>query len=199
MVRPALLFLFFIVFECLNLPQIMVDQLIIDKIDVPYGKDSFFDANITVARTSGRTMIADGTYIFRQSLAERVSNEMIISHLNNGMWTRTFIHRFDSFCRNFIMPGGTFYNIKTKFFKDLPDRCPLRSGEQHHLKKVIFSRFREDWDAGLKSVIPPVMPDAEKYRLEIVFYNERNRKIGLLRGEGRFLDKKADVAVCECK
>lgn len=176
----------------------MVEQLIIEKIKISYGSDSFIDLNVTVQQLSEREMSIEGSFVFKQTINDRISNELIISHLNNGNWIRTFVHRFDSFCRQVIMPGGTFFELKKKYFKDLPDKCPLAKG-LHEIKKAIFSKYREDWDAGLKSVIPPFMPDAEKNRLEIIFYNEKNKKIGAIQGEGKFLDKNSRSGVCECK
>lgn len=84
-----------------------------------------------------------------------------------------------SFCDDFINSAGILHLWKTKYFSDLPDKCPVKEGTYKMNVKIPLKR--NNWDPILKLMIPRSVPSAKLYKLDFIYYLKKGEPVGLFR------------------
>uniref|UniRef100_A0A336KWS8 CSON012674 protein n=1 Tax=Culicoides sonorensis TaxID=179676 RepID=A0A336KWS8_CULSO len=170
----------------------IVDQIIIDNIEVTYGKSTFLELDCRVRRANKTTYMADGNYTIKKPITDEVTIQLSLFYLNGATWTQLFTNLPTSLCKSTIVPGSTFYDFKKRYFLDAPDSCPIPSG-LYKMQRIFVPRYRKDWDSGMKLVIPAIVPNADLYKSEYNFFDGNRKKLATLIGEFRLVDKNSDI------
>lgn len=148
--------------------------MMLDNITVLIRPNDFFDAGHRIRRINKTTQIVTGYWHVKQPFSCDIDGTIYISKMDHGMWRRLFQRTFSDLC-SMILKNGYAYHIFKKYFPNLPNKCPIVPGNYTYTP-VAVARYRKDWDPSLQYMIPPVIPDADKYRLDIEYFWNNDSK-----------------------
>lgn len=75
-----------------------------------------------------------------------------------------------------VSPGGILNIWKYKYFKDLPDHCPVHG---IHAVDAEIPIERKNWDPAMKILIPEYIQKGHKYRLTFTYYYKDDTCAGM--------------------
>lgn len=114
--------------------------------------------------------------------------EVNVYRQDAGGWHPLFQRKLPKVCSKMFEKNGLCYGIKEQFFPDLPDGCPLPP-DTYKISNLIVPRYRQDWNKDMQQLIPPMVPSADKWRVDTKIFNEENEFLVLIRVEARLINK----------
>lgn len=85
-------------------------------------------------------------------------------------------------CYQWFNESGAAHGVKSTFIPDVPDKCPMQPG-LYSIKQVVIPRFREDWDPKMSRLIPRSLPKADKWRIDVKYFDADKQYLGFYRQE----------------
>lgn len=67
------------------------------------------------------------------------------------------------------------HDVFKKYFPNLPQKCPFMPGNYTY-GPIAVQRYRKDWDSSLKFLIPPLIPEADKWRMDMEYFRNNDTK-----------------------
>lgn len=146
----------------------------IDNITVLMRPNDFFDASARVRRINKTTQIVTGYWNIIQPFSDEIDGILYISSMDHGMWKRLFQRTFTKLC-SMVTIGGRMHDVFKKYFPNLPQKCPFMPGNYTY-GPIAVQRYRKDWDSSLKFLIPPLIPEADKWRMDMEYFRNNDTK-----------------------
>lgn len=84
--------------------------------------------------------------------------------------------------------NGMLYETVHQLCPDFPSTCPIPAGTWH-VNNVEIQRYRKDWGRDLQVLIPPLVPESDKWRLDFENFDKDNKSLGVTRIEVRLLNE----------
>uniref|UniRef100_A0A336LXY1 CSON007808 protein n=1 Tax=Culicoides sonorensis TaxID=179676 RepID=A0A336LXY1_CULSO len=145
------------------------DELMIDNITVLMRPNDFFDANARIRRINKTTQIISGYWNIIEPFSDDYFGIFYVSKMDHGMWRRLSQRTFDKLC-SLVADGGMAHDLFMTYFESLPKTCPIMPGNYTYGPIPVW-RYRKDWDSAVKFIIPPIIPDADKWRIEMTYHH----------------------------
>lgn len=145
----------------------------LDNMTVLIRPNDFFDAVHRIRRINKTTQIVTGYWHVIQPFSNDIDGTVYFSKMDHGMWRRLGQRTFVNVCSMMIMSGGWFYHTLGKYFPNLPNKCPIMPGNYSYTP-IAFERYRKNWDPSLQFVIPPMIPEGDKYRVECEYFRHND-------------------------
>lgn len=140
----------------------------IDNVTVLITPNKFFDASARMRRINKTTQVITGFWEIKEPFTDEIDCTIYLSSMDHGIWKRLFQRSFTKLC-SMVVSGGLFHPSFHKYFPNLPSKCPFAPGNYTY-GPIAFHRYRKDWDTDLKFLIPPLIPEANKWRVDVHYY-----------------------------
>lgn len=146
--------------------------MMLDNVTVLMRPNDFFDAGHRIRRINKTAQIVTGYWHVKQPFSEDIDGTVYISAMDHGMWRRLAQRSFINICA-WIMKNGIAYRTFRRYFPNLPNKCPIMPGNYSY-EPVVVARYRKDWDASLQYAIPPLIPEFDKYRMDLEYFRHND-------------------------
>uniref|UniRef100_A0A336LRF7 CSON010280 protein n=1 Tax=Culicoides sonorensis TaxID=179676 RepID=A0A336LRF7_CULSO len=165
-----------------------VDQMIVEFAGT-IGDHKALNIESKIKRVSKTMYKVNATLTFKEPWPDSISNVLTVYTFDHGMMkgllTRTYYHSCEMLTNN---KTGLLYKSVHSYVPDFPNKCPIPPGTWY-IKDAEIPRYRKDWDPDLKTIVPPLLPESDKWRLEFDNLDGNGTKLGSLRVDVKFLNE----------
>lgn len=148
-----------------------------------------FDTISTRIKRINKThQILNPVWVLNAPFGDDLYSEINVYRQDGGGWHPLFKRFMDKMCSFWFDKDGMAHGVKMTFFPDLPDECPVKPAV-YNMSPIIIPRYRKDWHPELQALIPPMVPSADKWRVDCKLFSAEKEQLGLLRFEFRLINR----------
>lgn len=177
---------FFYIFNVIS--QEKAEELVVLYVGTPEPND-LMDLSITIGDANETHQEMQGTLQLKLPLTDDMEMEANAFRYLDDEYHLIDNRTIKNACYQWFNEDGLAHAVKTTFIPDIPDRCPQAPG-MYNISKVVIPRYREDWDPKMSRLIPPALPKAEKWRVDVKYFDGEKKFVGLVRQEFTLKPKK---------
>lgn len=148
--------------------------MMLDNLTVLMRPNDFFDAGHRIRRINKTTQIVTGYWHVIQPFTNDIDGTFYVSKMDHGMWRRLGQRTFTNLCA-MITEGGYAYHTFHRYFPNMPNKCPITPGNYTY-PPIALERYRKNWDPSLQYAIPPMIPEGDKYRIDLEYFRHNDTK-----------------------
>lgn len=162
--------------------------MIIDYVGLP-GFHKTLNISSRIKRVSKTAQRVNATFIFKKPWPDSFSNVLTVYTFDHGMMKGLFTRTFYNTCQILAdKTHGMLYKPVHQYVPYFPSSCPIPAGTWY-VNNVEVPRYRKDWDADLQALIPLLVPESDKWRLEFENFDGNGTRLGIFRIELRLLNE----------
>lgn len=128
------------------------------------------------------------TWVLNAPFGDDLTSEVNVYRQDAGGWHPLFKRFKDKMCSTWFDKDGMAHGIKMTFTPSLPDECPVKAGV-YNMSQIIIPRYRKDWRPEMQALIPPMVPSADKWRVDCKLFSPEKEVLGVLRFEFRLINQ----------
>lgn len=112
-----------------------------------------------------------GYFLFKQDYGSDVSTTFHLSTQDHAIWKHLGQRTMKDTCNLYFGSDGQGGEQRKRFFPTIPEGCPVKAGN-YTIGPAFVNRYRKDWEADLKHFIPPMLPEADNWKLVGEFFRD---------------------------
>lgn len=146
-------------------------------------------ANITsrFKRINKTHQLMQGIFTLKQEFNDDLSIEVDILRQDQGGWHPLVKRYLENACSVNFEKTGLGYGLKTMYYPMIPDGCPIKPNTWNLTR--VMPRYRQEWTPEFQSIVPPLVPTADKWRIQIKFFNKNKERVAVVLFEHRLINR----------
>lgn len=129
-----------------------------------------------------------GIVELKQDLTDDLHADMDVYRQDHGGWHSLFKRFFNKLCSENFLKTGLGYGFTTVLLPMIPEKCP-QTPNSYNLTRRVLPRYRREWTPEMQALIPPLVPSADKWRIDVKIYNNDKDLISMYRIEMRLINR----------
>lgn len=180
------------IFHLFNFPskqQVPINQMTINQVycekDLP-----LLDCAGKATRKNKTAQLVTGYILFKEDYDTDISTTFHIYTQDHAIWKHFTQRTLNDTCNMYFSEDGKAADQRKRFFPTIPDGCPVKSGN-YTIGPAFVNRYRKDWEPDLKFFIPPMLQEADNWKLVGEFFRGDDDKtiIGKITMEFRLFNE----------
>lgn len=149
-----------------------------------------FDCAGRAARKNKTAQLVTGYVLFKKDYDAEISTTFHIYTQDHAIWKHLMQRTMKNTCNMYFNANGKAANQRKRYFPTIPDGCPVKGGN-YTVGPAFVNRYRENWEPDLKFFIPPMLPEADNWKIVGDFFwgNDEKTIIGKVTMEFRLFNE----------